>query len=334
MSAGALLRLLGGLGLLAILFVQVGVGPVVERLRGIGPGAVAAALVLGALATVLSAWRWRMVARGIGLALAPSRAVADCYGATFLNSLLPAGVLGDVHRAVSHGRSQGDLGAGVRAVVIERAAGTLVAVGAAVVVLGLQPDLLRAVTGPLPGGTMPVVLAGAVVLAVALWLLRPRLRRLWSDAAVVLRPRTATGVLLTSVAALACHLTLFVVAARAAGATAPTAVLVPLLLVALLAMTVPLTVGGWGPREATAAASFAAVGLPAAEGLATAVAYGVLALVGVAPGALVVLRRRSSAGAGRERPQVPVEGPGEGVEHTPALPGGRERGSPDDAGGE
>jgi hypothetical protein len=31
-------------------------------------------------------------------------AVADCYRALFLNSVLPAGVLGEVHRAVIHGR--------------------------------------------------------------------------------------------------------------------------------------------------------------------------------------------------------------------------------------
>ncbi|MER7437623.1 hypothetical protein ABT341_23245, partial [Pseudonocardia alni] len=56
---GPALRLLAGAGLLAALVVQVGVGPVLERLRGVGPAAVVAALLLGAVATVLSAWRWR-----------------------------------------------------------------------------------------------------------------------------------------------------------------------------------------------------------------------------------------------------------------------------------
>lgn len=330
---GPALRLLAGAGLLAALVVQVGVGPVLERLRGVGPAAVVAALLLGAVATVLSAWRWRMVARSIGLGLTAGRAVADCYGATFLNSLLPAGVLGDVHRAVSHGRSEGNLGAGVRAVVFERVAGHLVAVAAVALVLALQPDLLRAAAGAVPGGAVLPAVVVVAALAGAGWLLRTRLGRVWADARTVLRPRTAAGVVLTSAGALACHLTLFVLAARAAGATAPLTVLLPLLLVALLAMTIPLTVGGWGPREAAAAAGFAAVGLPAAEGLAAAVAYGVLALVGVAPGALVVLRRRRAAretapSAPGERPQVPLEGDHERVEQAPALVGGGERRPP------
>ncbi len=54
---GPALRLLAGVGLLAVLFVQIGVGPVLERLRGVGAAAVVAALLLGAVATVLSAWR-------------------------------------------------------------------------------------------------------------------------------------------------------------------------------------------------------------------------------------------------------------------------------------
>jgi uncharacterized membrane protein YbhN (UPF0104 family) len=97
--------------------------------------------------------------------------------------------------------------------------------------------------------------------------------------------------MLLSTAALAGHVTLFVVAARAAGSTAPVTQLVPLVLLALLAMGLPLNVGGWGPREGVAALVFGAAGLGAALGLTTAVVYGVLALVASLPGAGVLLLR-------------------------------------------
>ena len=42
----------------------------------------------------------------------------------------------------------------------------------------------------------------------------------------------------------------------------------------LLAMVVPLNVGGWGPREGVAAWAFAAAGWGAAQGVAAATAYG------------------------------------------------------------
>ena len=76
----------------------------VDGLAAIGVGSVLAALGLGLLTTVASAARWCIVARGLGLRLPLAAAVADCYRAVFLNSVLPAGVLGDVHRAVGYGR--------------------------------------------------------------------------------------------------------------------------------------------------------------------------------------------------------------------------------------
>jgi hypothetical protein len=100
----------------------------------------------------------------------------------------------------------------------------------------------------------------------------------------------------------AAHAATFLVAARATGVPAPPATLLPLALLILLAMAVPANIGGWGPREGMAAWTFAAAGLGAAQGVATAVAYGVLALAANLPGALVLLAARlAPAGAARSR---------------------------------
>ncbi len=76
---------------------------------------------------------------------------------------------------------------------------------------------------------------------------------------------------------------------------------VALAALALLAMSLPLNVAGWGPREGAAAWTFAAVGLGAAQGVSTAVVYGVLSLVANLPGLAVLLldRRHPAATAGR-----------------------------------
>src|SRR5581483_1230236 len=94
-----------------------------------------------------------------------------------------------------------------------------------------------------------------------------------------------------SAAVLVLHVALFVVAARAAGVTAPFTQLLPLLILALLVMGVPLNVGGWGPREAVSAAAFGATGLGASHGVSVAVVYGVLSLVACLPGAGVLVFR-------------------------------------------
>ena len=69
----------------------------------------------------------------------------------------------------------------------------------------------------------------------------------------------------------------------------------------LLAMAVPLNVGGWGPREGVAAWAFAAAGLGAAQGVTTATAYGVMGLVATLQGGLVLAGDRIHRSRARRR---------------------------------
>ena len=281
------LRMLIAVGILAALVWRVGTGAFLDGLRVITPGSIAAALGIGLLTTVLSAWRWCLVARGLGLRLALPAAVAGYYRSLLLNAVLPAGVLGDVHRAVSHGRQAGDVGSGVRAVVLERVAGQLMLLAVGAVVLASHPSFVAMV---LPGRAA-LVLAAVLLAAIAVVAARKR----WRDAAAgtltraraVLAPRTA----LLSAAAIAGHVTLFVVAARVAGVAAPLTQLVPLMVLALVVMSVPLNVGGWGPRDGFTALAFGATGLGSAAGLTTAVVYGVLALAASLPGVVTLFLR-------------------------------------------
>lgn len=252
------------------------------------------ALGVGAVTTVTSAARWVVVARSVGLNLPWERAVADYYLAVLLNAVLPAGVLGDVHRAVGHGHYAGDLGRGVRAVVLERVAGQMVLAGSAVLGLFTLPTALLG-----PGLGAVAVSAGAVtavlvVGAVGLRLGRGHRPRWWRalrtsahEARVGLLER-APAVVVFSVAALAGHVFLFLVASSAAGVEAPASRVVPLAVLVLLAMSVPVNVGGWGLREAAAAAAFGAAGLGAQAGVTVSVVYGLLALVAAAPGLAVL----------------------------------------------
>jgi glycosyltransferase 2 family protein len=285
--------------------VHLGTGAVLDGLRGISPDAAGLAVGLGVLTTVAAAARWRVVARGLGLDLDLGRAVADCFRAQFLNSVLPAGVLGDVHRAVDAGRRSGEPTRSAQAVVLERVAGQLVVVAVGAAVLLLVPGPLRSRLDDLGP---PALLAGGVV-AVLLGLVVAR-RRLAALAVVVrhglLSARTAPAVLGLSLVTMAGHLALLVVAADAVGVSAPPAELAPVLVVSLLSMGLPLNVGGWGPREATTAAAFGLTGLGAGAGLATAVAFGVLALVSTLPG-LAVLAVRARRPLGQRLPAHPTE---------------------------
>ena len=293
-------HLSGGLIVLALLVWQVGTGPFLDALRHIDRWAIAGALAIGIPTTLCGAWRWRLVAAGLGIRLPLGQALAACYGAQFLNSTLPGGLAGDVHRAVRHGLDVGDMGLGVRAVALERFAGQAATITIAVIALALFPSPVKP--------HMPVLLAGLILCLVVLCLVAAGLmlrkagregRSRWRRAVLRVREDVRglftggawAGVVVTSSVALACHLATFVLAARTAGATAPLVLLVPLTLLALLAMVLPINIAGWGLREGTAAWAFAAAGLTAAQGVSTAVTYGVLVTVASLPGAGVLIYR-------------------------------------------
>jgi glycosyltransferase 2 family protein len=100
------------------------------------------------------------------------------------------------------------------------------------------------------------------------------------------------GIVVASTVAVLGHLATFLVAARTAGSTAPLTQLAPLMLLALLAMGLPLNFGGFGPREGVAAWAFGAAGLTAAQGVTTAIVYGALVLVSSLPGAALLIARQ------------------------------------------
>lgn len=301
-SVWAWVRMLGGAGILALLLWRLGTSAFLDGLRVIDGGTLLAAFAIGLTTTVFSAWRWCLVARGLGMRLPLRAAIADYYKALFLNAALPGGVLGDVDRAVRHGKDEGDVGRGVRAVVLERTAGqiVLVSVGVAVLLSVPSPVLtqLKAHGGIVAGSTVALVVAGAVV-----FLACSRLRHgtsRWAAAARtgiaeiregLLARRNWPGIVLASTVVLGGHLATFVVAARAAGSTASLLRLAPLMLLALLAMTLPVNIGGWGPREGVTAWAFGAAGLSATQGLTIAVVYGLFAFVAALPGAVVLISR-------------------------------------------
>src|SRR5258705_13940433 len=104
----SLLRLAAGVAVLWFLGRQVGAAPFEDGLRAVPWQAVVAAVTLTALTTVCSAWRWRVGARAPGADIDLPGATGAYYRSLFLNSVLPGGILGDVHPAGTQGRRAGD----------------------------------------------------------------------------------------------------------------------------------------------------------------------------------------------------------------------------------
>jgi uncharacterized membrane protein YbhN (UPF0104 family) len=304
------LRVAVSAALLALVIWLIEGDALLARLTDLEPIWVLIALAISLPQMALLAFRWRLTAGRLGLELRFGNALSEYYLATFLNQLLPGGVMGDVSRAWRHGRAvpemapsgavptrallpAGALGPATRAVILERASGQAVmAVGAVLALLALP------VAVAMRGRTLALAAAGVIgVIGAALVLKRARIApSLWRDLHAALLARDVIVVqLVTSAVVLGTYIAMFLAAARAVGVTTPFPVLIPLVPPVLLSMLIPITVAGWGVREAAAAGLWSALGMSAADGVAASAAYGLLVLASTLPGAVVLI----SAGRGR-----------------------------------
>lgn len=238
---------------------------------------------------ILSALRWRFTAARLGQEMSQTSAVLEYYVATAVNQLLPGGVAGDALRAYRARDGQpGGLKRSGKAVIFERLSGQMSFF--AFFVLGLFAwPLLPGQSNWLTTLLLPAV---AVLLAtgVFLWLARRNMEGLKEELQAVFVARGAFAVQAgLSLVVMLAYVGLFMLAAHAVGAPLPPAGALTVVPACLLAMLIPTGLGGWGTREAAAAALWPLAGLASADGVAASLVYGALALAGAAPGLVILI---------------------------------------------
>ena len=291
----ALLRgLLGGALLVAVIALA-DPARVLAQLRQAHVGWLLAGLAAAVASNVVSALRWRALARWLGADVSVRDATRWYFQAIGLNALLPGAVLGgDLYRAVVLRRAGQATLASSWSVVLDRVSGLwmLCAIG------GLGAALCADVLAPwlrLPADAFAaLMLAGTALWLATPWTL-PALLRRWGVRwlaplrAAAQRPDfnrqmgwqalASAAVQVLSAAALAGGgLALGVQLPLAAWAFA----IAPVFLMAAL----PVSVGGWGTREAAAVASLAPFGVAAPAAVGVGVIYGLYQLAQGAMGAL------------------------------------------------
>jgi uncharacterized protein (TIRG00374 family) len=242
---------------------------------------VAAALYFAML--LVSSWRWNILLRTQGIAIRLRTLVGSFLVATFFNNFLPSNIGGDVVRVRDTSGPARSRTLAATVVLVDRGLGLLALV--LVAALGATATQTASTVGPAPLKPWMLwtgLIFGAVVSVQALrsphfvaWLAAP-LRRLhadWVDArvarltAALARFANSPRALASSAAGAVVVQALLVAfyAAVARGLHIPVspwhlAVMVP---VSFVVQMIPVSVNGFGVREATFVAFFALAGLPA-----------------------------------------------------------------------
>lgn len=309
--AFSFLKIAVSVGLLWVLLANVDLGRLWQVTRTASPVWVATAVGVYLGMFLISSWRWRLLLRAQHAMLPFGRLLASFLVGSFFNNFLPSNIGGDVVRITDTARAAGSKTVATTIVLVDRGLGLLGLI--LVAAIGASTAAARTGAGQLVG---PGVLwlafvlgTGAVLLVVTspstvTWLLRPLevLHRDWVRERV-LRLTTAlarfrdtggalAGCFLGGVLVQALLVGFYVAIARALAipiSTAHLAVLIPL---SFIVQMVPVSVNGFGVREATFTLYFARLGLRAESALALSLVGASLILIFSLAGAVIHLTRR------------------------------------------
>jgi glycosyltransferase 2 family protein len=300
-------KLVVSFGLLAVLFRQTDVSAVVGRLRQVSLGWVAVALAAHGVLLVVSGWRWRRLLLTQDVHASVTALTGSCLVATFFNNFLPSNIGGDVIRIADTAPLTGSRTVATAVVLLDRALGLI----ALFAVAAAGSLMLRQST--LPGIGYLWLVLGACVLGALGILARPRLiprllrplrrfqeewveHRLDRIGTMLERVAGRRAALLEAFAG-AVVVQLLVVAfyysiASGIAVDLPfreALIIVPISLVIQLA---PVSINGFGVREAVFSYFFVRLGHGVDAGLALSLAGAGLIILASLPGGLLFLLRK------------------------------------------
>jgi hypothetical protein len=288
-------KVLLSMGLIGYLFYRHGLH--YERLGNADPILSAVTIAVVVLQIALNTVRWRLILRHvIGADLPYRRLFGIYYASVFFTQVLPS-IGGDVVR-VLYGRMLGSTsGRLIISVVLDR--GVALAALLLVALLALpflgpfdQGHTVLRSTGVVAGGGLLAAYGGCLLVravrGASIWEGLPYwIRDLAECGAWSLTSRTGLyGLIPLSALVHLLSIAAFFVTAHAVNVPLAVPVVLAVVPILLLVQVLPISIGGWGVREAAAVALLGMTGVDAASGLLVSIMFGVLLLLATLPGAL------------------------------------------------
>jgi uncharacterized membrane protein YbhN (UPF0104 family) len=295
-------------GLLALLFSRVDLDRLWSVARQASPAWLLAALTLYLTMVLASAVRWGILLRAQHVRLPYSFLTQSFLVATFFNNFLPSNIGGDVVRITDTAKAAGSKTLATTVVLIDRGLGLL---GLALMAATGASLMQRMAVGPVgPGMLWAGFGFGAIIATPALlmpetvgWLLQPLrvFHQEWVDARIEKLTDTLTRFKETPTALAGCFAGAVVVQAILVGfyvavarsmnipiGFAELAVIVP---VSFIVQMIPVSVNGFGVREATFGFYFTRLGLPLESAILVSFVGAALIMLFSLSGGVAYLRR-------------------------------------------
>ncbi len=310
------LKILISAGLLYLALRKVNLSELASRIDIASLGWIGVAIAVTFLQIFVGVLRWREISAECGAPLALRQAMRFNLIGTFFNQTLPSSIGGDAVRLWLVARGGAGWRAATYSIFVDRAVGLI---ALAVIIVASLPWSLRLIGDPAGRSALLFVdfaaLAGGVGFLVLGWLPWPWLKRWWGThhihACSVIANRVifsrqhgpAIAVLSLLVHVLAVVIAWCVVQSIAAPVSFGQVfqLVPPVMLITML----PISIAGWGVREATMGLAFGYAGLMTNEGVNVSLLYGAVTFLVGAFGGLVWIFSAEKAAQGSAPIEVP-----------------------------
>jgi uncharacterized membrane protein YbhN (UPF0104 family) len=296
-------------GLMAFVLRDTSLAALWATLKRVQPGWALAALGAHATMMVVSVWRWDLLLRAQQVAV-PTRRLSESYWvASFFNNFLPSNIGGDVVRIADTSKPAGSRTLATTVILVDRLLGLLalltvaaagawaarvvgmeipglgwlqlatVSAGAIAVPLFFAPGLLHRLLAPVRALGHPWVLERAALLQETLIRFRDR-------------PSSLVGALAGALVVQVVIVVFYTLTARSLAVPLPLVLAGVLVPVAMAIQMAPVSINGFGVREAVFSFFFVRFGLGVEAAVAVSLlGTGLVMLFSLGGGALFLLRR-------------------------------------------
>lgn len=291
-------KILISAALLYLALRKVDITDLLSRLGFTSAGWIALGIAVTLLQVFASAMRWREISDDCGASLSVAQAVRYCMIGSFFNQTLPSSIGGDAMRLWLVGRGPAGWRAAAYSIFVDRAIGLI---ALALLIAASLPWSYRLIGDP--QGRLALLFVDLVALAAAGgFLLLGRLHWHWlgriravhhlracsiiTNRAIFNRERWSKIAFLS----LLIHILAVVIAWCVVKAIAAPILFSEIFLLVppvMLITMLPISIAGWGVREASMALTFGYAGLATSEGVNVSLLYGAVFLVVGALGGLV-----------------------------------------------
>ncbi len=305
------IKLTVSIGLLVLVLRNTDLGRLWERLRGMHAGWLLLALAAHAAMMGVTVWRWHRLLDAQHVHVSPQRLAESVWVSQFFNNFLPSNIGGDVVRIADTARAAGSKTLATTVVLVDRGLGLL-----ALLLVAALGSLAATAWGlPVPGSGWLWIVTGLVVLVAAPLVAAPQLlarllspvRRLqhpWlteraarfehAFARFRAQPSALISAFVGAVLVQAGFIVFYALTARGLAIPLPVLLAAVLVPVSLVVQMAPISINGFGVREAVFTYFFTRFGLSADAAVALSlVGTGLIMLQSLA-GGLLFMRRNAS----------------------------------------